>query len=178
MLLHDIGKPDTLTIDEKGITHFHGHPALGAKMSEEILRRWKLDNDTVFRVCRLIRHHDIGKGRECTPALTRKAVSVMEEDFPRLLEVMKADVLAQSDFQRDNKLDTIEKYGIEYERIVRDGECCSLKELAVGGRDLIAEGMTPGPAMGEILGKLLDRVLEDPSLNDRDTLLSIAKEYI
>ena len=62
--------------------------------------------------------------------------------------------------------------------IVRDGECCSLKELAVGGRDLIAEGMTPGPAMGEILGKLLDRVLEDPSLNDRDTLLSIAKEYI
>ena len=178
MLLHDIGKPDTLTIDEKGITHFHGHPAVSAKMGEEILRRWKLDNDTVYRVCRLIKHHDMGKGKGCTPTLTRKAVSVMEDDFPRLLEVMRADVLAQSDFQREFKLENIKNYAAEYERILKEGECCSLKELAVGGRDLIAAGMTPGPAMGEILGKLLDRVLEDPSLNDRDKLLSIAKEYI
>ena len=178
MLLHDIGKPDTLTMDEKGITHFHGHPAVSAKMGEEILRRWKLDNDTVYRVCRLIKHHDMGKGKGCTPTLTRKAVSVMEDDFPRLLEVMRADVLAQSDFQREFKLENIKNYAAEYERILKEGECCSLKELAVGGRDLIAAGMTPGPAMGEILGKLLDRVLEDPSLNDRDKLLSIAKEYI
>ena len=178
MLLHDIGKPDTLTIDEKGITHFHGHPAVGAKMGEEIMRRWKLDNDTVYRVCRLIKHHDMGKGKGCTPALTRKAVSVMEEDFLRLLDVMKADVLAQSDFLREQKLENIEKYGREYERIVKEGECCSLKELAVGGRDLIDAGIAPGPVMGEILGKLLERVLEDPSLNERDTLLLLAKEYI
>ncbi|MBO7363034.1 MAG: HD domain-containing protein, partial [Lachnospiraceae bacterium] len=178
MLLHDIGKPDTLTIDEKGITHFHGHPAVGAKMGEEIMRRWKLDNDTVYRVCRLIKHHDMGKGKGCTPALTRKAVSVMEEDFLRLLDVMKADVLAQSDFLREQKLENIEKYGREYERIVKEGECCSLKELAVGGRDLIDAGIAPGPVMGDILGKLLERVLEDPSLNERDTLLLLAKEYI
>ena len=178
MLLHDIGKPETLSVDEKGITHFHGHPAVGAKMGEEIMRRWKLDNDTIFRVCRLIKHHDMGKGKGCTPALTRKAVSVMEEDFLRLLDVMKADVLAQSDFLREQKLENIEKYGREYERIVKEGECCSLKELAVGGRDLIDAGIAPGPVMGEILGKLLERVLEDPSLNERDTLLLLAKEYI
>ncbi|MBO6007461.1 MAG: CCA tRNA nucleotidyltransferase [Lachnospiraceae bacterium] len=178
MLLHDIGKPETLSVDEKGITHFHGHPSVGAKMGEEIMRRWKLDNDTIFRVCRLIKHHDMGKGKGCTPALTRKAVSVMEEDFLRLLDVMKADVLAQSDFLREQKLENIEKYGREYERIVKEGECCSLKELAVGGRDLIDAGIAPGPVMGEILGKLLERVLEDPSLNERDTLLLLAKEYI
>ncbi|MBO7095684.1 MAG: CCA tRNA nucleotidyltransferase [Lachnospiraceae bacterium] len=178
MLLHDIGKPETLSVDEKGITHFHGHPAVGAKMGEEIMRRWKLDNDTIFRVCRLIKHHDMGKEKGCTPALTRKAVSVMEEDFLRLLDVMKADVLAQSDFLREQKLENIEKYGREYERIVKEGECCSLKELAVGGRDLIDAGIAPGPVMGEILGKLLERVLEDPSLNERDTLLLLAKEYI
>ena len=178
MLLHDIGKPETISVDEKGITHFHGHPSVGAKMGEEIMRRWKLDNDTIFRVCRLIKHHDMGKGKGCTPALTRKAVSVMEEDFLRLLDVMKADVLAQSDFLREQKLENIEKYGREYERIVKEGECCSLKELAVGGRDLIDAGIAPGPVMGEILGKLLERVLEDPSLNERDTLLLLAKEYI
>ena len=178
MLLHDIGKPETLTIDDKGITHFHGHPMVGAKMGEEIMRRWKLDNDTIYRVCRLIKHHDMGKGKGCTPALTRKAVSVMEDDFLRLLEVMKADVLAQSDFQRQSKLENIDNYGREYERIVKEGECCSLKELAVGGRDLIDAGITPGPVMGEILGKLLERVLEDPSLNEKETLLALAKEYI
>ncbi len=178
MLLHDIGKPETLTIDDKGITHFHGHPMVGAKMGEEIMRRWKLDNDTIYRVCRLIRHHDMGKGKGCTPALTRKAVSVMEDDFLRLLEVMKADVLAQSDFQRQSKLENIDNYGREYERIVKEGECCSLKELAVGGRDLIDAGITPGPVMGEILGKLLERVLEEPSLNEKETLLALAKEYI
>ena len=178
MLLHDIGKPETLSVDEKGITHFHGHPSVGAKMGEEIMRRWKLDNDTIFRVCRLIKHHDMGKEKGCTPALTRKAVSVMEEDFLRLLDVMKADVLAQSDFLREQKLENIEKYGREYERIVKEGECCSLKELAVGGRDLIDAGISPGPVMGDILGKLLERVLEDPSLNERDTLLLLAKEYI
>ena len=178
MLLHDIGKPDTLTIDDKGITHFRGHPGLSAKMGEEIMRRWKLDNDTIFRVCRLIKHHDMSIGHTCTPPYVRKAVSVMEEDFPRLLDVMRADVLAQSDYLRQEKLDTIGQYAREYERIMNEGECCSLKQLAVGGRDLIAAGMTPGPAMGEILGKLLERVLEDPSLNDRAKLLSIAKEYI
>lgn len=178
MLLHDIGKPETMTIDDKGITHFHGHPAVGARMGEEIMRRWKLDNDTIFRVCRLIKHHDMGKGKGCTPELTRKAVSVMEDDFLRLLEVMRADVLAQSDFQRQQKLENLDKYSAEYERIVKEGECCSLKDLAVGGRDLIDAGIKPGPVMGEILGKLLEKVLEDPSLNDREKLLSIAKEYI
>ena len=178
MLLHDIGKPDTLTIDDKGITHFHGHPELSAKMGEEIMRRWKLDNDTIFRVCRLIRHHDMGKGRKCTPEFVRKAVSVMEDDFPRLLEVMKADVLAQSDYLRQEKLRNIEEYDKEYTRITEAGECCSLKTLAVGGRDLMELGIKPGPIMGEILGKLLDEVLEDPDLNDRDKLLTLAKEYL
>jgi len=178
MLLHDIGKPDTLTVDEKGITHFHGHPAVGAKMGEEIMRRWKLDNDTIFRVCRLIRHHDMSKGKACTPALTRKAVSVMEDDFPRLLEVMKADVLAQSDFMRREKLENLSRYEEEYLRILKAEECCSLKDLAVGGRDLIEIGITPGPLMGEILSKLLDKVIEDPGLNDRDTLLAFAREYL
>ncbi|MCR5440855.1 MAG: CCA tRNA nucleotidyltransferase [Lachnospiraceae bacterium] len=178
MLLHDIGKPDTLTIDEKGITHFHGHPAVGAKMGEEIMRRWKLDNDTVYRVCRLIRHHDMSKGKKCTPELVRKAVSVMEDDFQRLLEVMRADVLAQSDFMRREKLENLNDYGREYERIMREGECCSLRTLAVSGRDLIELGIKPGPAMGEILGMLLERVLEDPSLNEKKKLLSIAEEFI
>ena len=60
MLLHDIGKPATLTVDEDGITHFYGHPAVGEEMARKILRRLRFDNDTVAVVTRLVRYHDYG----------------------------------------------------------------------------------------------------------------------
>ncbi len=178
MLLHDIAKPAVLTVDDEGITHFYAHQAEGEKMAEEILRRWKLDNDTIKRVCRLVKQHDIGKGVEITPAFTRKAVSVMEDDFERLLEVKKADVLAQSMYMREEKLRLIEELRSQYQVIIRDGECCSMKDLAVNGKDLIGIGFKPGPEMGEALHKLLDAVIEDPGLNEKETLLKRAKGYL
>ena len=174
MLLHDIAKPATLTIDEEGLTHFHGHATLGAEMAEEILRRWKLDNDTIRRVCRLIRYHDLGKGIPCSPRAVRKGVRLMEEDFPLLLEVERADILAQSTFMREEKLKTLEQYSAEYEVILRENQCCNLKSLAVNGKDLMELGFDPGPGLGKVLGALLDKVIEDPSLNEKTVLLKMA----
>jgi len=174
MLLHDIAKPETLTIDDEGITHFHGHAQLGAEMAEEILRRWKLDNDTIRRVCRLIRYHDLGKGIPCSPRAVRKGVRLMEEDFPLLLEVERADILAQSMFKRDEKLETLAQYSAGYETVLKENQCCSLKNLAVNGKDLVALGIDPGPGLGKVLGLLLDKVIDDPSLNEKETLLKIA----
>lgn len=174
MLLHDIAKPATLTIDEEGLTHFHGHATLGAEMAEEILRRWKLDNDTIRRVCRLIRYHDLGKGIPCSPRAVRKGVRLMEEDFPLLLEVERADILAQSTFMREEKLKTLEQYSAEYEVILRENQCCNLKSLAVNGKDLMELGFDPGPGLGKVLGALLDKVIEDPSLNEKTILLKMA----
>jgi tRNA nucleotidyltransferase (CCA-adding enzyme) len=48
--------------------------------------------------------------------------------------------------------------------------------LAVGGTDLLAAGVPAGPALGGVLGRLLERVLEDPSLNTREQLLALARE--
>ncbi len=174
MLLHDIAKPETLTIDEDGVTHFRGHAALGAKMAEEILRRWKLDNDTIRRVCRLIRYHDLGKGIPCSPKVVRKAVRLMEEDFSLLLEVERADILAQSTFMREEKLDMLAQYSAEYEIIVKENQCCNLKNLAVNGKDLVGLGISPGPGLGKILNALLDVVIDEPSMNEKETLLKIA----
>ena len=62
-----------------------------------------------------------------------------------------------------------------YKQVRREGQCLSLKNLAVTGKDLIDRaGMQPGPALGEILGKLLDMVIENPDLNQKETLLAIA----
>ena len=176
MLLHDIAKPETLTIDKEGITHFYGHATLGAEMAEKILRRWKLDNDTIRRVCRLIKYHDLGKGVPCSPKAVRKGVRLMEEDFPLLLEVERADILAQSTYMREEKLATLEQFSSEYEIILKEKQCCSLKDLAVNGKDLMALGINPGPGLGKILGALLDKVIDDPSLNEKEILLKAAGE--
>lgn len=103
MLLHDIAKPETRSTDENGIDHFYDHNEAGAVLSKTILRRLKFDNQTIQMVTTLIAHHDIrfndalGTGRK---HVRRVIHSVGENLFPYLLDVMEADISAQSDFMR------------------------------------------------------------------------------
>jgi tRNA nucleotidyltransferase (CCA-adding enzyme) len=55
------------------------------------------------------------------------------------------------------------------------GDPITRGDLAVSGRDLLEAGVPPGPAVGEALERLLDRVLDDPTLNRKDTLLALAR---
>ncbi|HEU5039300.1 MAG TPA: CCA tRNA nucleotidyltransferase [Gemmatimonadales bacterium] len=60
-------------------------------------------------------------------------------------------------------------------RAVRErGDAVGRSQLAIGGGDLQQLGIT-GPRIGEVLAKLLDRVVEDPTLNSRDALLALAR---
>lgn len=172
MLLHDIGKPATLTVDEEGITHFHGHPAVGEKMAYEILRRLRFDNDTINVVTRLVRYHDYGNGVEPTQRIVRRAMNRVGVDiFPMLFPVRRADILAQSQYLREEKLHNLELWQEHYEQIIAEGQCVTLKGLAVTGKDLIALGVKPGKRLGELLQTLLGLVLEDPDWNTRERLL-------
>jgi hypothetical protein len=56
-----------------------------------------------------------------------------------------------------------------------NGDCVRIADLRVNGKDLIAEGLGKGPEIGKLLSALLDAVLHDPALNDRETLLALAK---
>lgn len=189
-LLHDIAKPKTKTVDENGRAHFYYHAKLGAKMAEGILRDLKFDNDTIRRVTHLIEYHDDRKiyGADEQTAGTkdergrrriRRAMNrIGSEDFPLLLELMRAD--ANGKLEEPNEgtllamkgLDDAERY---YGEILAAGECVSLKDLKITGRDLIAMGYTPGPGLGEKLNELLLAVVDDPSLNTREALTERAK---
>ena len=174
MLLHDIGKPRTLETDSQGITHFHGHPAVSARMAEEILRCLKLDNDTIITVRRLVEFHDYGNNVPPTPAIVRRAMNRIGEDiFAKLLIIKRADIMAQSEYRRREKLELVDAWDREYRGIVARGQCISLKNLAVSGKDLIAAGVKPGPELGAILQQMLDHVLEVPEDNTREKLLAI-----
>lgn len=176
MLLHDIGKPRVLTTGISGRTHFHGHAAVGADMAREILRRLKFDNDTIDMTCRLVRHHD--DSNSCTPdrRMVRRAMNRIGEDaFPGLFALKRADIMAQSDYQRREKLERLAQWEMFYREISDAGECVSLKTLAVTGADLIRAGWEPGRALGEALHRLLELVLENPACNTRERLLEEAE---
>ena len=176
MLLHDIGKPAKKTVDEAGIAHFKGHPELGTEMSEEILRRLRYDNDTIKMVTGLIAAHEMRYPAE-KKNVRRIIGKVGEEFFPLLYYVNEADALAQSTYMREEKLQRLQDIRRLYEEIKKDNECLSLKDLAVKGSDLISAGIRPGPGLGEILKKMLEDVIDEPSHNDREYLLSHLAEY-
>lgn len=170
MLLHDIGKPVLKTTDEQGVDHFHGHAQESARMADRILRGLKYDNQTRETVVRLVSWHDRKLGD--TPADIRRSISDLGADlFPLLLEVKTADVLAQSDWEREEKLEKISFWRRAYEEILQRGDCLSLKELSVTGKDLMEQGVRPGRGMGEILHRMLEDVLENPEHNTREYLL-------
>lgn len=175
VLLHDIAKPKMLQIDDNGVTHFHGHAQEGERMSREILRRLRMDNDTTDKVCRLVKYHDYGNGLSPDARIVRRTMNkIGEELFPLLLQVKCADILAQSMYEREEKLFRLAEWERLYKEIEEKGQCVSLKTLAVNGSDLIAAGIEPGRRLGEILQGLLDEVLEDPSKNNREYLLAQA----
>lgn len=176
-LFHDIGKPASLVTDEEGITHFYGHPAVSEEMTRKILRRLKFDNDTIHKVCHLVKYHDYGNTVAPDIRVVRRAVNkIGEEVFPQFLQIKRADVLAQSMYLREEKLQNLKEWEKCYEEIMSHRQCTSLKKLAVTGTDLIAEGRKPGKELGALLNALLEWVLEHPEDNQKELLLEKAKE--
>ena len=170
MLLHDVGKPACLTTDEQGIDHFYGHQEVSASMAQAILKRLKYDNDTIRKVVKLVRYHDM-QIRLTAPAVRKAVVKIGEDLFPLFLEVKQADLLAQSTYQREDKQEILDEVKRLYAEIIGHGDCLNLKHLAVNGSDLVRMGVRPGREVGDILARMLNDVLDVPSHNDKDYLL-------
>lgn len=169
MLYHDIGKPNCLTTDERGIDHFHGHPTVSGDLCENAMKGLKFDNDTMHTVYRLVTHHDY----EVLPErkYVRRAMNRIGKDiFPLLIEVKKADLAAQSDYKREEKQAKLDTMIALYNEVLSLDECVDLKTLAVTGKDLIEWGMKPGKEMGEMLQQLLAIVIDRPELNHKEKL--------
>ena len=176
MLFHDMGKPDVFTTDENGKDHFHGHAAYSAPIAERIMRRLKFDNDTMRQVCTLVRNHSM------YPQLTGKDVrraahQIGPELFDSFLLVKRADVMAHHPDVIPGKLDYLRELEHIWQDVQLHGDCLSLKDLAVSGKDLIADGMTPGPDIGRVLEHLLELVLDYPEKNEHDVLIKESRRY-
>ena len=174
LLFHDFGKARTETIDEEGISHFHGHAQVSQDLAKDILHRLKFDNDTIHKVSKLVYYHDYGNGVVPTDTIVRRAVNnIGDELFPMFLQVRQADLDAQSDYRREEKQSNLNLWKQKYEEICQRADCVSLKMLAVTGSDLIQAGMKPGKELGEMLNRMLEIVLDHPEMNTKKKLLEL-----
>lgn len=143
--------------------------------ARNILKSLKFDNFTINQVSRLAKWLRI----EIKPdkASVRHAVNQIGEDiFELLLEAQKA--FAESAADRDeHRIAEICEAGKLYKSIMENGDCVSLKQLAVSGNDIIKAGLAKGQEIGELLLYLLDIVLDNPVENEKDKLLKRAEEY-
>jgi tRNA nucleotidyltransferase (CCA-adding enzyme) len=174
MLLHDIEKPATISVGKDGQNHFYGHPEKGAVTAKNILKRLKFDNDTLDTVTHLVRWHDYRY--ILSPADMRRAAAKIGKDYMELMfEVNRADTIAKNPANTTGELEKLELARRLYREILVKQECVSLKELAVNGKDLIEIGYKPGRELGETLNRLLEAVIENPQLNEKETLLAKAR---
>ncbi len=173
-LFHDVGKPGTYSMDDKGIGHFYGHPKRSEELVRAVLLRLKADKRTLERVAGLVKHHDLLFERDAR--LLKKWMNrLTPEVLLEILEIKLADNLATGNMsaELEEKFADIRQM---IEEILAQEQCFSQKDLAVSGSDVLAAGIKQGPAVGAALGELLDAVIEGACENERGALLGYLKE--
>ncbi len=172
-LLHEVGKPLTAEVVD-GQPPFTDHAVVGAELTDQICRRLKLTNEDRELVVFLVANHEFdfealeesgsaGDVRRFIRRMSKKRVRA-------LLCLHDFDVEAWWGSSGTSALrEMVEKHF---------GDACTTKELAVNGKDLMdAMSLAPGPKVGSLLEALLELVLEDASLNTRETLIERARSF-
>lgn len=175
-LFHDTGKALTMTVDENGDTHFKGHAAVSREIAGDILKRLKYDNNTIDNVTTLVNEHsfDVRKDRTGVKRLVNK---LGETQTAALFRFAVADTMGKNHTAQASRLPYLYEDIRLLGEITREKEPCNIGDLAINGGDVMAAlGVKPGKRVGEELNYLLEQVVNDPSLNRRDILLTLLKE--
>ena len=169
-LLHDIGKPATAADG-----HFYHHDTVGADLAEQFLDRLHLPRTTAERVVHLVRQHMFRYEANWGDAAVRRFLAKIGPDAIDDLFALREADNEGSGVPRD-----AEALGELRARIAAElaaGPILDRSALAVDGSDLMTElGLPAGPALGRILSALFERVVEEPQLNDRPTLMLLARD--
>jgi poly(A) polymerase len=152
VMLHDIAKPPTRTVDEAdGRIRFNGHDALGAVMSEEMLRRLRFSNDVIEAVVPMVaRHMQFMHVQQMRVAKLKRFMA--SPRFDDELELHRVDCASSNGFT-DNLYFLLEKR----EEFSREP---LIPPPLISGRDLITHGLKPSPLFSEILSEIETEQLE------------------
>jgi len=177
MLMHDTGKAVTKTTDENGVDHFFGHEHVSAKIAETVMRRMKMDNDTINQVVVLVDNHgrDIAMSANAVKRVINK---VGAENFENLIAVKVADDMAK-DVDRSDVADRIANANslVEiFHNVMANAEAFDRSGLVVNGHDMMEIGFV-GREIKFVLEHLVDVVIENPDANERENLMEVARNF-
>jgi putative nucleotidyltransferase with HDIG domain len=168
-LLHDIGKPATFSDG-----HFLHHEIVGAELAATLLDELRFPRAVRERVVHLVRHHMFRYEANWSDAAVRRFIGKIGTDtLDDLFALREADNLGSGLTADAGGLDVLRsRVATELEgELVIDRS-----KLQIDGSDLIEElGLRQGPQLGRILDELLEKVIVDPALNNRATLLMLAR---
>lgn len=166
-LLHDVGRP-------RAVGPEHGE--VGAAIARETMRRLRLSNAETDRVVHLVAQHAfIPEPAGPAPELRRWMRRVGREHFRDLVRLLAAAARARGDAAACARVVALAR---RTRALAAERGPMDTTELAIGGAELRALGLPPGPLYGEILRDLLERVTDEPSLNERETLMRLVSERI
>lgn len=195
-LFHDIGKPaakkilhETVLDGEKNdgskkeietIT-FYNHEAFGERITQKLMTRLKFSNDMISNVCHLVKEHMFHYESNWSEAAVRRfIIRVKPECMEDLYDLRLADMYGMYNEKVDVRYSESVKLLLELKARVKKElskkTALSLKSLAVNGRDLMQLGIPAGKELGRILNELLECVIEDPAMNNKEMLIETAKK--
>ena len=173
-LLHDIGKPAVEAYDETGVRTFYRHEEISAGMTEDIMLRFRYPTALIKAVAHLVATHMFHYEESWTDAAVRRfLVRLGPENLDDAFALRRADTWAT--FGVEPSPAALLPFRNRIEQILAESKALTLKDLAIGGNDLAGIGIAKGPRMGIILNQLLETVLDDPAMNEKNALLTIAK---
>jgi tRNA nucleotidyltransferase/poly(A) polymerase len=168
VLLHDVAKPVTSTVDETGRIRFNEHDRIGATMTESIMERLRFSRAEIDAAVEMVRQHMVFK------------------DVPRMRIAKLKRFMARPTFEEElelHRVDCASSHRImdNYEFLLRKREEFANEPIIppplVRGDDLIALGMKPGPKFGEILEAVETRQLEGALKDRKEALDWVKREY-
>lgn len=169
VLLHDIGKPSTFSLDPKeGRIRFSGHDKVGAEMTLRVMERLRFSREEIDATVEAVANHMVFKDVQAMRVAKLKRF-MARPHFADELELHRVDC-ASSHGMLDNHVFLLQKREeFAHEPLI--------PPPLINGRDLIALGWKPGPKIGEILEAVQTRQLEG-SLKNRDEALAwVRTEY-
>ncbi|GHT77522.1 HDIG domain-containing protein [Spirochaetia bacterium] len=172
-LFHDIGKPPARKLTTAAVWTFYQHEQESARLARKIFRQYRYPNAISDAAIHLIEEHMFHYEETWTDAAVRRfIIRAGEENLPDLYDLRRADAYgtAAEELPPDFLLPLISRV----DAILAQSRAFSLKDLAIAGKDLMEIGVQPGKRMGIILNELLEAVVDDPALNNREKLLEIA----
>jgi len=169
-LLHDIDKPNCLTIDESGEGHCYGHAAGGSLIAKELLSRLHFDQKTIDAVCVLIKEHMNSYDSASELSIKRLIRRIGPDNICNLFELQLTDINANPLSGKDiNRISAIRNKCWE---VLSRREPITTHDLDITGYDLMAF-YSSGKEIGDALEYLMDKVIDNPSLNEKGKLLAL-----